>query len=140
MERQKQGLAWNERFNIGHSLVDGQHQRLFEMISELASYCEDGSDAEKLQQTLDYLVDYTVRHFNEEEELQTKYGYPDYIKHKALHEEFKVSVGELVSEFKESGSSAELSRGVNKVLVRWIVKHVIDEDKKIGVFIREASV
>ena len=125
------GVAWSEDLLTGNALVDMQHQRLFERVSDLARACEDGSDAEKLWDTLEFLVNHAVRHFTDEEALQLEYGYPHYETHKKLHDDFKVTVGELVQRFKDSGSSMELSRDVNKIMVRWLVTHIRDEDKKI---------
>ena len=130
------GIAWSDSFRLGNEQVDGQHQRLFVLLSELVDACADGTDTGKLQETLDFLVNYTVQHFNDEEALQRLYNYPDFAKHKQIHEDFKVTVGELVGRFKESGSSKELSADVNKIIVRWLLNHVQREDKKIGEYLR----
>ena len=130
------GLAWKDEFNLGNEWVDMQHRRLFELVGGLIASCADGSDTEKLKGTLDFLVNYTLQHFNDEEDLQLKYNYPEYEKHKSLHEDFKNTVGILVEKFTASGSSAELSSDVNKIVVRWLINHIQREDKKIGVYIR----
>jgi hemerythrin len=130
------GLAWKDEFNLGHDWVDMQHRRLFELVSGLVAACADGSDVIKLKGTLDFLVNYTVQHFDDEEALQLKYNYPGYEKHKLLHEDFKTTVGALVEKFTKSGSSAELSSDVNKIVVRWLINHIQREDKKIGEYIR----
>jgi len=131
-----QGLAWKDEFNLGHDWVDMQHRRLFELVSGLVESCSDGSDVVKLKGTLDFLVNYTVQHFDDEEGLQLKYNYPGYGEHKRIHEDFKNTVGRLVEKFTESGSSAELSSDVNKIVVRWLINHIQREDKKIGEHIK----
>ena len=112
---------------------------LFDLVNELVNACMDGSDTEKLQDTLRFLVDYTVRHFHFEEELQLQYHYPDYDRHKQLHDDFKQTVGELVEKFNQNGSSSELSSDVNRIVVRWLINHIQREDKKIGEHIRHVS-
>ena len=134
--RTAQGLAWRDEFNLGHDWVDLQHRRLFELVNGLIESCADGSDVTKLKSTLDFLVNYAVLHFEDEESLQIKYNYPDYERHKKLHEDFGATVGELVERFSTSGSSAELSSDVNRVVARWLVNHIQREDKKIGVYIK----
>ena len=131
-----QGLAWKDSFTLGNEQVDLQHKKLFELLSEIVTACIDGSDTGKLKATLDFLVNYTVRHFHFEEELQLKYNYPEYEKHKQLHEEFTRTVGELVEKFHKNGSSTELSNAVNRTIVRWLINHIQREDKKIGDYIR----
>ncbi|MCL2579679.1 MAG: hemerythrin family protein [Oscillospiraceae bacterium] len=139
MSSQKYGIAWDDRFKIGNYEIDEQHRKLFEALGEIISYCENNTDADKLHITLDYLVQYTVQHFHDEEAVQVRYGYPEYHKHKQLHEAFKETVGGLVSKFDQNGSSAELSSDVNKVIVHWIASHILGEDKKIGAHIQKAT-
>jgi len=136
----EQGIAWDEELMTGNPLVDMQHQRIFERVSDLVVLCEDGSDVEKLQDTLEYLVNYTIRHFADEEALQLKYGYPDYEYHRKLHEDLKASViGDLMRKYEESGSSAELSSDVNKIIVRGLANHIKHEDKKMSAHIRAVN-
>ena len=126
------GIAWSEKYALGNKQVDSQHRRLFELLSDLVASCLNRTEVTKLKGTLDFLVNYTVQHFNDEEALQCKYDYPDFQRHKQLHEDFKVTVGLLVAQFQESGSSEELSSNVNKVVVKWLLNHIQREDKKIG--------
>lgn len=139
MSGQTYGIAWDDRFKLGQEEVDAQHKRLFELVSELVSQCMEGINAEKLKETLDFLVSYTVQHFYDEESLQVRYNFPEYKEHKQKHEDFKNVVGELAGRFIESGSSEDLSNDVNKVVVRWLVNHIQRDDKKIGEHIRRVT-
>jgi hemerythrin len=133
------GVAWNDNFLLGNELVDVQHKKLFELVNNLVSACEEGRATAKLQETLDFLVNYAVQHFIAEEALQLEYAYPGYKEHKQMHEKFKGTVGELVQRFKESGSCSVLSRDINKIVVRWLVNHIMQEDKKIGKHIQDVA-
>jgi len=139
MNTQKYGIAWDDRLLLGNEQVDTQHKRLFELLNELVGQCLDGSNAEKLEETLDFLVNYTVSHFHDEESLQIQSKFPEYARHKQLHEDFKGTVGALTQRFMECGSSEELSNDVNKIVVRWLTGHIRQEDKKIGAHIRRAA-
>ena len=134
------GIAWDEDLMTGNVLVDMQHHRIFERVSDLVALCEDGTDVDKLRDTLEFLINYTVRHFTDEEALQMDYGYPDYENHKKMHEDFKeIVVGNLLKRFRESGSSAELSSDVNKIVIRWLANHIKNEDMKISAYIRDVN-
>ena len=135
----RQGIAWDESLLTGNALVDMQHQKIFERVSDLVQSCEDGNDIVKLQDTLEFLLNHTVRHFADEEALLLEYGYPNYKDHKEMHDEFKETVDRLVQRFKDNGSSAELSGDVNKIVVRWLINHIQYEDKKISDYIRALS-
>lgn len=132
----KYGVAWNDSFKLGSDLVDAQHRKLFELLSDLIESCETGAENTKLEESLNFLVNYTVQHFKAEENLQIHYDYPDYERHRKLHEDFKETVGELVQRFADSGSTKELSDDMNKIVARWLVNHIQVEDKKIGAYIR----
>ena len=136
MDEYQYGIAWNDKYLLGNDQVDGQHRRIFELLSELVNQCIDGSNTDRLHDTLDFLVNYTVQHFHDEEALQIQYNYPEYPRHKQLHEDFKITVGELVQRFNEKGSSQELSSEVNKIIVRWLINHIQREDRKIAKYIR----
>ena len=125
-------IKWDMNLMLGNEQVDSQHQQLFEMVNSLIHSCAEGSDLKKLKDTLDFLVNYTVQHFNDEEKLMIDSKYPEYEQHKQKHEEFKITVVELVQRFTTTGSSSELSNDVNKVIVKWLICHILTEDKKIG--------
>ena len=139
MSTQKYGIAWDNRYNLGNAHVDAQHKRIFDLLSDLVGQCMDGSNTEKLKETLDFLVEYTIRHFQDEESLQVRYCFPEYKKHKRLHEDFKVLVSSLVKRFTKNGSSEELSSDVNRVIVQWLVGHIQCEDRKVGEHIRNSA-
>jgi len=130
------GLAWTDDFESGCDQVDSQHKRLFELVRDLVKACTEGYDTEVLDETITFLVHYTVLHFTDEETFMQSHNYPDIKRHKQLHEDFKITVGELVQKFNDNGSTTELSRDVNKIVVRWLINHIQNEDKKIGKHVR----
>jgi len=139
MNEMNQGIAWSDDLSLGNEQVDRQHKKLFGLVSDIVNACTEGRDVENLRETLGFLVQYTVRHFHFEEELQLRYHFPGYERHRQLHEDFTQTVGGLVDKFSQNGSSAELSSGVNRIVVRWLVDHILREDKKIAEHIRNAE-
>ena len=133
------GIAWRESYRLGDERVDSQHYQIFALLSDLVSSCQDGSNYARLHETLDFLVNYTVKHFYDEESLQIQYNYPGYRRHKQQHDDFKVTVGEIVKKFDANESSAELANDVNKIIVRWLITHITQEDMKVGKHMREAK-
>jgi hemerythrin len=130
------GIAWNDKYKLGNEQVDLQHRKLFEMVNDLINSSMETNDSKKLQETLDFLIQYTVRHFHFEEQLQLQYKYPEYESHKKMHEDFKVTVGEFAAKLAQDGPSAELFGEFNTIVVRWLVNHVQREDKKIAAYIQ----
>ena len=130
-------IAWSEEYELGNDFVDSQHKRLFELVGNIGKHCVEGGDLNTLSETLDFLLQYTVQHFHDEESLQIKYNFPEYEYHKKLHEEFEATVSEKVAEFKEKGSTKDLIDTVNEVVIEWLVNHILKEDMKIGAYIKD---
>ena len=128
-------IAWSKEYELGNNFVDSQHKRLFELVGNIGKSCLDGTDVNSLSETLDFLLQYTVLHFNDEEALQLENNFPEYEYHKKLHEEFELIVSEKVSEFKENGSTNDLKDIVNDFIITWLVNHILKEDMKIKAYI-----
>ena len=124
------GIEWDERWSIGDELIDSQHKGLVKLVNDIVFSCEE-SDFD-IPAALSFLVNYTVTHFDDEEKLQQKHGFPEYKKHKQMHEDLKETVGKLVAEYEKSGSTANLKKALDKVLAAWLMHHIEVEDKKIG--------
>ena len=136
MSNLKHGIAWDDSLKTGHEMVDSQHFKLFELLSNIVGARTDSDGQADMNDTLSFLVDYTIKHFQDEEALQMSCGYPDYERHKQLHENFALTVKGLVQRYEESGSTDELNSDVNRIIVRWLLNHINLEDKKIGKYIR----
>ncbi|MCL1830223.1 MAG: bacteriohemerythrin [Oscillospiraceae bacterium] len=133
------GIVWDKKFELGSSIVDRQHKSLCEMINNLILQCEHGKAAETLHETLEFLVDYTVYHFESEEALQLENDYPWYEEHKLIHESFKVTVADLVRRFEENGSTEELVNDIRNIVIDWLTNHMQNEDTKIGDYLRNLT-
>jgi hemerythrin-like metal-binding protein len=128
------GVAWNKEHETGNEAIDTQHKEIFKLVSDLV----EAENHAKLGVALDFLVAYAVQHFADEEALQVEYSYPGYDDHKLLHEEFKITVADLVEEFHLDATQATLGDKVNSVIVQWLVQHIKQEDSKLAAFMREA--
>ena len=130
-------LIWKERFSIGVDKIDEQHQQLFEQVNKLISMTQQNKSLTKIKEVLDFLAEYTINHFETEEKIQQQYDYPDYEKHKKIHEDFVAQVKEAKSKV-EAGEmgSADLVK-LNKIVSRWLVNHVKGIDQELGAHIAE---
>jgi hemerythrin len=117
-------------------MIDEQHQELFKAINGLLQTCEEGKGKEELKKSLDFLTNYTIKHFFEEEGLQKKYNYPDHENHHQYHESFKASVRDLSHRLIMSGATDELIKEVQKQIGNWLVTHIQVQDKKMAAYIK----
>jgi len=141
MENKKaeETIAWDENWAIGDKLVDSQHKELVKLVNELVYYCACDQMKDAVPTALSFLVNYAVTHFNDEEALQQRCGFPYYPQHKQMHEDFKVTVGGLVEKYTKQGSTLSLKNDLYNVLAAWLVNHIINEDKKIGEYIKNSK-
>jgi methyl-accepting chemotaxis protein len=115
-------------FLTGCELVDSQHSQLFDAINGLLDKCEQGSDRDGLKNSLDFLSDYTVKHFFDEEQILKKYGFTDLDHHHQYHEAFKKTVKDLAHEFIFKGATPELIQSVQSKIGSWLIEHIKGQD------------
>jgi hemerythrin-like metal-binding protein len=130
---------WNNSYLIGVQKIDEQHKQLFATVNGLIDAIEHGAGKDELKKTLDFLIDYTVNHFNEEEEIQRNCGYPNYTHHHKIHELFKVTAVELAIKAMNAGHTDTLVKEVKRKIGDWLITHVTSEDARIGKFLRDEA-
>jgi methyl-accepting chemotaxis protein/hemerythrin len=128
-------LIWSNAYSIGNDLVDGQHHKLMDLINKLYGVGEE--NLPEVERVLAELIDYTVYHFQAEENLQQTSGYPGFEAHKQEHTRLIAAVSEKVAAFR-SGDEA-LREDLLVFLVDWLKDHILAEDKKLGIFLAEKN-
>jgi hemerythrin len=132
-------FGWSDDLLTGHPVIDAQHRELVGAIERFRESCGAGKGRDGAEAALKFMLDYTARHFHDEEMLQIKFRYPDQANHKQLHEGFKKVVAGLGEELRRDGPTIMLFNKVNTNVGGWLVKHVIGEDKKVAAHIRAAG-
>ena len=132
--------VWDESFATGDKTIDSQHQTLFDALNRLLAAMRSGEtkDAKgELKKAVDFLNDYTIKHFFDEEQIQQQAGYPYYPNHHKLHEGFKETVRKLARELILRGARDDLIAEVRKKLGDWLVVHIKGQDIKLGKYLKE---
>ena len=129
--------VFNDNLLTGNELIDGQHKEIIEKINKLVSACDNGSCQIESVKMLDYLADYTEKHFLEEEALQEAVGYPGLKEHKQRHEEFRVAVKELHEMLEEEeGPSPRFVKAVQENIIDWLYRHIKAFDCSVAAYIQ----
>lgn len=133
-------MMWKEKYRIGVDLIDEQHQELFDRVSRFIQTVQhEGDWSTKLQmvkETLAFMKDYVITHFQDEEEYQQEIDYPDYPQHKAVHDRFKEEVDEYARRFNEEAYHQELVQEFAGKLMAWLIHHVGSMDQKMGAYVK----
>ncbi len=125
-------MDWSKDYEIGIKVVDQQHEKLLNMINKLEGSIGKENVLKVMGDILRDLVDYVKFHFQDEEKVMKRISYPDLERHKKLHEELVDQVTEILIKIKKGEviTASELMG----FLQRWLLDHIMAEDKKIGEF------
>ncbi|ECQ6819939.1 TPA: hemerythrin family non-heme iron protein, partial [Campylobacter jejuni] len=61
-------ITWNEKYSIHDTMIDIQHQKLFELASKVESAVYKFVKREELKEILTELFNYMKEHFDNEEQ------------------------------------------------------------------------
>lgn len=128
-------MKWSDDLKIGVPKIDREHQGLFEAVNALLDACTKGMGRKKVGETLQYLKQYVVTHFSDEEAIQREAQYPGYAQHRQIHAAFVQKVLEYEQRFNEEGPTIALVADFNTFVSNWLIQHISVEDKKIGAWI-----
>ena len=134
-DRMKEFMPWSEELELGVKIFDDQHKELVKLINKLYDAMKDDRGEEVLLGILNSLIEYTVYHFDNEEELFAKYGYANEAEHVKIHTNLKQTAVGL----KEKILAGEAVIGFNVIsfLEAWVKNHILIEDKKYVEFFKE---
>ena len=128
--------SWTPDLATGNAVIDKQHKQLFSMVNNLFDAYQSGKERQEVADTMEFLVEYTNKHFADEEELQEKNDYPDYPAHKQLHAEFKELVRILSAKMSQDGITDNFIVEVCSAIGEWLFMHVKDEDSRMAAYMQ----
>jgi hemerythrin len=127
---------WDTSLETGHAKIDNQHKQLIAALNGIIEASQQGKAKDEIFKTLDFLTGYTVMHFSTEEKLQVQYNYPDYPVHKRYHDEFKVTVGELIKKVQREGPTEEMIALVTGTIGDWLLNHIKGDDFRMAAYVK----
>ncbi|RJF85228.1 HAMP domain-containing protein [Azospirillum cavernae] len=130
-------MAWSDELTVGDEGIDTDHMILIALLNEAASRIAERADRAVLTAAIERLLAYTVLHFEQEERVMERSGYPDQIAHKAQHDALRQRAAAL----KQRLEAGEASVGDDLLaLVReWLFEHIQRSDKRIGAHLARQS-
>ncbi|MDQ2087450.1 hemerythrin family protein [Herbivorax sp. ANBcel31] len=133
-------MMWKDKYKVDVDLIDQQHEELFRRVSDFTSTIrsEEAWDAklDKVKETMLFMKDYVIVHFNEEEAYQEQINYPELEIHKEAHAKFKEGINNYVKIFEEEGFTEEKIQEFGGKLMAWLIMHVGKMDQKIGEYVK----
>jgi len=121
---------WKDSFAIGVNHIDAQHKALVGCIENLGDKAQKEDPTDFLE-ALDFLKEYAVQHFSDEEEYQELIGFDERKEHKTMHDKFIQEVLLFEKQMNDFGNSVAIRTKFNSFLFNWLIKHVCFEDQKM---------
>jgi len=131
-------IQWNDKFNVGVRTLDGQHRQLINIINELHEAMSKGQAKEVQASLLQRLGQYAAEHLNTEERMLNSNGYPDFVQHKAQHDNYIAKVREL--EKQVGAGKLSLSVTLLPFLKDWWTGHIMKTDQQYAPFFKQKGV
>lgn len=133
IKEEEDPFAFTDQYRTGIALVDEEHKRLFEIIRETdqvihAELLHDKYD--EIMRILAELKDYTVHHFQDEEEYMERIGYEGLPEQKRAHEAFVEKLTEINLDEVDDNQQEYLEELI-AFLLGWLSNHILKADKKI---------
>lgn len=125
-------MPWTQNLSVGISMIDDQHKMWFEKAEALFDAGKNNKAKEYVGELLDFLDDYTKKHFADEEVYMQKINYPGYAEQKQAHTAFIAQLTKLRNDYKTSGGNLLVILNANQMVLEWLTKHISNMDKKIG--------
>lgn len=133
-------MMWKDKYKIGVDLIDQQHKELFKRVSDFTKTIRSEEDwdakLDKVKETMSFMKDYVITHFNEEEIYQEEINYPEIEIHKKAHAKFKEGIDNYIKIFEEEGFTEEKIQEFGGKLMAWLIMHVGKMDQKIGEYVK----
>ena len=125
-------ISWNAQLATGLPQVDAEHQRLIELINQLAGLHQRGATEQALRGALGELRRYSVYHFQTEAELMKAHPVDEANRraHLAAHRGF-VDLLDRVEALVASDPAAVIEQ-LLAFTVKWLVHHVTGVDARMA--------
>jgi len=120
-------VEWDSSYTLGIDIIDDQHKKLFDLMSEIYTASENDCDIQIIIELFDELAKYSHYHFDEEEAYFSTTSDEDIEIHKQQHQFFIDEIEKIKQQsLRINGMSLELLFFLND----WLVNHIKVEDHK----------
>jgi hemerythrin len=127
-------FEWNDDLNTGVSQIDSQHKELFARYNALLQACNTTQETEAVVNYLNFLLEYTIFHFEAEEREMTDRKYPRFAEHKVEHEIFKRQINQLYEGYTIHDVSMQVFVMTIRSLGEWLGNHSRKTDKAMAAY------
>ncbi|MBP3459421.1 MAG: hemerythrin family protein [Lachnospiraceae bacterium] len=125
---------FKDEFLTGIEQIDREHKKLFEIANELYELKNEEFIPDKydnIREILTELKEYTITHFEHEEEYMKSIGYKRMFTQLSQHNALR----EIINEWDLDAIDENQDEAIDDMLhtvTDWLVNHILNQDKLIG--------
>lgn len=130
-ETAKQQLAfeWSKAIEVGHDAIDGQHQKLFDLLHDLRLAAGGAQKDDALRAGVAGLTDYAATHFAIEDGIMDSFDYDERESHRAAHAAFMKNVASIERSLDRNKPSGETYGKLIDFVYNWLISHINNIDR-----------
>ncbi|WP_448525840.1 bacteriohemerythrin [Parathermosynechococcus lividus] len=119
-------LAWQAEYCSGLEVIDQEHQQLLQRLQQLAVAIAQGDAFTHLESLLLDCAADIQDHFQHEETLMAAASHPQYLSHRAAHQNLLRDLNRMVNEIQSHPET--LTTTTVTTLGQLVLQHICDED------------
>jgi hemerythrin len=125
-------LEWKADYETGVPEIDTQHKVLFDNINRLGKLLDkDEIERAEVDYVLDFMRQYVVQHFRDEETCMARFRCPNHAKNKVEHAHLINALNHFNTEYEALGPLKEMLHRLHATLVWWINSHILKVDVEL---------
>ncbi|MCX6116252.1 MAG: bacteriohemerythrin, partial [Proteobacteria bacterium] len=129
-------FTWKSQFDIGIKSMNDDHKHLLSLMSKLEKAHHKDASFDSLSEILGELLQFTKRHFAEEEAFFDSFKFPQADSHKGIHKSLLSKLEKHASNFSTKGT---LDGEFFEFLRTWLSAHIQGIDNKYAQYYLESS-
>lgn len=119
-------LFWDKKYETGIDVIDFQHRILLERTNDLIELVNKNETQDNMFPILIFLEDYTLYHFDTEEQFFDSFDYINKEKHLEEHREFIKKIIEFKEQYAKG--TVKIDKDLLDYLLNWLISHILGTD------------
>lgn len=128
-------IVWNSDLKTGITVIDEQHQELFELVNKLDRF---KNTKESFLEALIDLQTYVFNHFSTEEDYMKTTNYPEFDLHKASHDKFVADYKAILKKITVVENLVDLGPELIAFVENWLEIHYTSDDVKLADYLKKS--
>ena len=128
-------ISWDPSMAVGEESIDGHHRDIIDQINRFFTHMMSGEAVEGAHEMVEALSGTMATHFQEEEALMSRAGYPGLDGHRGRHRDFLVKFSRMREGMADG--SPDAAQELFSFCSNWFTEHIMRDDMAAAAFIRE---